>query len=387
MLKSIRLQNFFGFQDCMIDLEKSENVLVGVNGSGKSNFLKAIKVLQEGLHYRSLKGLINQEWGGIEQVINKAREGDLFQIHFLFSPLQDIGDFVYTLIFTKTDNFNYTFSEFLSKKIDGKDSHILTAIQSVGAIRSVEKEGIDASFRRFETESSELFLSSNFEINAYPEILRSQDFLEKIFVYDAFDTSEVSLIRRATMSSFEIRLVEDGSNLSDLLNLLKLNHRDSFAKIVDSLKGLNQGIEDIDFRYIGGRIELHLIEKNLKSSISSLHISDGTLKFLCLLSIFYNPNRGNVICIDEPELGLHPDMINTLADAIKFASETSQIIVSTHSPLLLNAFELKNIIVFEKNDSNATIVKKLDEKDYKFWLDEYLPGEMWRAGAIGGNRW
>ena len=76
MIKSIRLQNFFGFQDCTINLEKGENVLVGINGSGKSNFFKAIQILQYGLREKSfLNELLLTEWGGPEQVINKGNRG------------------------------------------------------------------------------------------------------------------------------------------------------------------------------------------------------------------------------------------------------------------------------------------------------------------------
>jgi predicted ATPase len=116
-------------------------------------------------------------------------------------------------------------------------------------------------------------------------------------------------------------------------------------------------------------------------------ISDGTLRFLCLMAIFYNPNRGEVIFIDEPELGLHPDMINTLYRAIELAAETSQIIISTHSAHLLDYFKLKNVRVFEKDENNATEVEQFSEEDFKGWYKQFNPGQMWRAGDIGGKRW
>ena len=99
-----------------------------------------------------------------------------------------------------------------------------------------------------------------------------------------------------------------------------------------------------------------LREEHLARSVSIEHVSDGTLRYLLLLSILYNPKRGSLVCIDEPETGLHPDMINTVADAIKHASKKTQLIIATHSPLLLNSFDLEDILVFEKNTRNETEV-------------------------------
>lgn len=106
-----------------------------------------------------------------------------------------------------------------------------------------------------------------------------------------------------------------------------------------------------------------------------------------LLAILLNPERGNIICLDEPEIGLHPDMISGVAKLIKqAAAEGTQIFVATHSPMLLNAFELEDIIVFEKDKDNKTIIKRPSSDDFE--ADETrLPGFLWLSGRIGGTRW
>jgi predicted ATPase len=125
----------------------------------------------------------------------------------------------------------------------------------------------------------------------------------------------------------------------------------------------------------------------MNRAIGALHISDGTLRFLLLESIFYNPQRGNIVAIDEPERGLHPDMIRSVAEMIKYAANSTQIIVATHSPHLLNQFELDDVLVFEKDEDNSTIVKSISEDDFSDWEGDYLPGQMWLLGQIGGKRW
>ena len=105
------------------------------------------------------------------------------------------------------------------------------------------------------------------------------------------------------------------------------------------------------------------------------------------MAVLYNPNRGKLICIDEPELGLHPDMILTLHKAIEFASQTSQVILATHNPLLLDLVAVENIRVFEKDESNSTIVNQFSSEQFKEWKGEFLPGDLWTKGHLGGTRW
>ena len=94
-----------------------------------------------------------------------------------------------------------------------------------------------------------------------------------------------------------------------------------------------------------------------------------------------------MVVIDEPERGLHPDMIKSVGEMLKRASSDCQIIVATHSPHLLNQFELEDVIVFEKDEENKTVVKRVSEKDFEDWEGDFLPGQMWLRGLIGGKRW
>ena len=129
-----------------------------------------------------------------------------------------------------------------------------------------------------------------------------------------------------------------------------------------------------------------LEEDGLNRSIHLSKVSDGTLRYLCLMTALIT-NRKSVLCIDEPETGLHPDMLYNIAEAIKEASETATIIISTHSAQLLNYFDLETVRVFEKDDENATQVSAFTEGDFEGWYDTFQVGSMWRQGDIGGNRY
>ena len=139
--------------------------------------------------------------------------------------------------------------------------------------------------------------------------------------------------------------------------------------------------------YGQGSVEFYLQEKGLQTPIHASQVSDGTLCYLCLLVALYQQNKGKLILFDEPERNLHPDMLFELAKQLEKASEKSQIILTTHAPGLLNQFPLRAVRVFEKDENNQTIVKKFTEEDFAGWYDEFAPGQMWRNGDLGGNRY
>ena len=122
-------------------------------------------------------------------------------------------------------------------------------------------------------------------------------------------------------------------------------------------------------------------------AIGMQHISDGTLRYLLLMGILLNKHRGAIVGLDEPEGRLHPDMINSVAEMLRRASNSSQLIIATHSPLLLNAFTLEDVLVFEKEENNASVVKRYYEEDFDMYEGDLLPGQLWLRGEIGGKRW
>jgi predicted ATPase len=113
-------------------------------------------------------------------------------------------------------------------------------------------------------------------------------------------------------------------------------------------------------------------------------LSDGTIRFICLITLFLQPNLPRIILLDEPELGLHPFALNILASVFRVVSQKTQIIVSTQSSTFADYFDIEDIIIADSID-NTTKFKRLDKEKYKDWLDEYSIGEMWQKNLIGAN--
>ena len=115
-------------------------------------------------------------------------------------------------------------------------------------------------------------------------------------------------------------------------------------------------------------------------------LSDGTLRFICLATLLLQPPAlmPDIILIDEPELGLHPYAINLLAQMLKRAAETKQVIVSTQSVELLNAMSPEDVVVAGR-ENGATTLKRLDPADLTDWLEDYSLGELWKRNVLGGR--
>lgn len=133
---------------------------------------------------------------------------------------------------------------------------------------------------------------------------------------------------------------------------------------------------------------MRLQEKHLKATIPLVRMSDGTLRWLTLLTILLNPDPPSLVCIEEPELGLHPDMIHELAKLLIDASTRTQLIITTHSDRLVEEFTdtPEAVLVCEK-ENGASKFRRLEREKLAAWLEEYTLGQIWTRGQIGGTRW
>ena len=385
MLKSIRLVNFYSFKDTTIELNRGVNVLVGINGSGKSNFLKVFELLQNAVKGRRLRRHILEIGGVNEMLYQGERENDEIGIEMV----SESPTFGVHVLGEKIETINYEI-----KVIPTQTEYYLKEKlwDNIGIL--FKKEGKSIVF----SDANKGFVETNnyndLELVEYPSRVSylSRSFLNffatlnDLGYISTIDTSTTSPIRKPVLAIPETEIVNGGINLVQVLNTLKINDKKTYRKIVEALHRVNPHFKDFDFRPFGTNFEMLLEENGLNRSMHLSKVSDGTLRYLCLITILLT-NKKSILCIDEPETGLHPDMLFNLAEAIKEAGETSTVIVSTHSTQLLNYFDLETVRVFEKDDDNATQVYAYTEADFKGWYETFQVGTMWRQGDIGGNRY
>ncbi|MEA3494848.1 MAG: AAA family ATPase, partial [Bacteroidota bacterium] len=378
-----------------------------INGSGKSNFIKAIKLLYDSVIGNGFENTFLKEWSGFDLVANFSKsQSDYIKITYEFDKnaikegVENQGyNFFKNPIYEITIHRSGGTSYFLEEKIYSESKfknktpfNFLEMKNAKGSISTRESGKIGLQYypqenNKITFKTQELVLRQISDPDRYYPLYTLKRAIEGLVVYEYFDTTLNSKIRQPGVFGTEERLLPNGENLAQILNRLKNRHTLHYEKIQDLIKKINPYFIDTSFDLLGSLLYLVLREEKLTRAVGAQHISDGSLRYLLLLTIFLNPENSGLLCIDEPEIGLHPDMTNTIADAAKDVASKSQIIIATHSPLLLNSFELNDLLIFEKNNKNSSIVSRKNEDDFEEWDDEFLVGQMWLRGELGGKRW
>jgi len=408
MIHKITLENFFSFKKkTTIELNPDINILVGINGSGKSNFIKAIKLLYDSVIGAGFEKTFLKDWGGFNSVASfNDSLADFIKIVYEFDgqkikeTVKNQGyDFINNPIYEIIIHRSGATSYYLEEKIyanninKGQTSFKFLEMKNAqGSISTRESKNVGLQYYPQENnitfKTQELVLRQISDPNRYYPLYTLKRAIEGMVIYDYFDTTLNSKIRQPNAFGTEDKLLPNGENLAQILNRLKNRNSLHYEKIQELIKKINPHFVDTSFDLLGALLYLALREKKLSKTVGVQHISDGTLRYLLLLTIFLNPENGSLLCIDEPEIGLHPDMTNTIAETIKNATQNgSQIIIATHSPLLLNSFELDEILIFEKDENNSSIISKKTEEDFEDWDEDFLLGQMWLRGELGGKRW
>ena len=194
-------------------------------------------------------------------------------------------------------------------------------------------------------------------------------------------------MRQASTINSAHYLQSEANNLSSFLLYLRDNYHDSYRRIVDYVSSVIPQFGDFYLEPEKSYVSLKWTDNSPNDYVfSSEQFSDGSIRFIALATLLLQPEETmpKVIVIDEPELGLHPFAIDVLSEMIKDASLHSQIIVATQSPLLIDNFEMKDIMVIEREEDH-TLARNIDQTTYAEWLKDYSISELWNKNVIGGR--
>lgn len=364
------------------------NVFVGLNGSGKSNLIEAIGVLRSSVTKLAapMRGVGG---GGVTEWIWKGAPDKNAIIDAAFANPSGQKKIRHYIEFGVNDQR----FELIDERIENESpfrghSEPLFFYKYQYGMPVLSIRGTDQRrhIERHELAADESILSQRRDPDQYPELALLADGYEEVRLYREWSFGRSAILRAPQPADLpNDRLEENFSNFGLFLNHLKSTPKVK-RTILAELQKLYQGINDFDIRVKGGTVEVFLTEEDW--IIPASRLSDGTLRFLCLLAILCDPNPPPLICIEEPELGLHPDMLPSLAEVMLEASLRTQIIVTTHSDILVDAMtENPEYVVIVEKHKGCTQMKRLDKDELGEWLDEYRLGKLWTKGQIGGVRW
>jgi predicted ATPase len=341
----------------------SINLIIGPNGSGKSNFIGVFSFLHE-IREGRLNDYVRKS-GGAEQLlhfgskmtseilIRMSFRQEVNQYDLILKPTTDDGLYpANEWVYFWDKRYSHPFSRSLSPREDGKEAGI-----------SDPKADRIASWVRLR--------------------------LGRWRLYHVHDTSATSPLRKTAKLNDNEFLRPDGSNLSAFLYLMLKKHPNEYSLIRRTIQRVAPFFDDFQLRpdpLNEEAIRLAWKHKNSDQYFGVSSLSDGTLRFIALATLFLQPEayRPSVILVDEPELGLHPHAITLLASLVKQVSQQTQVILSTQSSLLLDHFQPEDVLVADRVEGQTQFTR-LDSARLATWLEDYSLGQLWEKNELGGR--
>lgn len=350
-------------KDFPVELELGDiTLLLGANGSGKSNILGFFKLV----------GLMMV--GELQRYVEMAGTSQTF-LHYGAQRTPQLSAELRYETPKREDTYEFTLSHATSNRLIFNEEHLHSKDKASGTI-------------------SEVQLSPNFRESALLNVqdetaLTLRNNLQRTKYYQFHDSSLDGPLRRPAAVDTAPYLQAQGGNLAAFLYHLQQHYAASYRQIVSYVRDVVPTFRDFYLEPSNGMISLRWQDDSLNDYVLlPEQFSDGSIRFIALATLLLQPTEKlpRVVIIDEPELGLHPTAISALAQMINAASLHCQVLVSTQSKDLIDHFEADQIAVVEMDAAtHSTRVKQLSTEELAVWLEEYTISELWDKNIIGGK--
>lgn len=362
-VSQININRFKSIRELELKLNKI-NVLIGPNGAGKSNFIQFFDLLNN---------IVSQN---LQNYITKNGGAD----NFLFFGRKHSESFSGILSFEERAWYEFELAATI-------DNNLFFSKEIVRYKEIIKGEPVGVNFANGNKEANITgLLSTKSYINSLVQMIHC---ISRLKSYHFNDTSFTAKVR-GNCDIYDNRYIRrDASNLAAFLYLLQEKSNEYFVRIENTIKLIAPFFEKFQLAPLAkNKEEIRLEWKHVSSDeyFNANHLSDGTLRMICLVTLLLQPySPGSIIIIDEPELGLHPAAIELLSSLIKsVAKNGNQVICSTQSVTFLNHFEPEDIIVVDRSNGES-LFKRLDKNTLTDWLNEYAIGELWEKNVLGGR--
>ena len=397
-IASLRLSGMLSFAPDSPPFElRKLNVLIGPNGSGKSNLIEAIEVLAA--TPRDLAATI-RDGGGPSEWIWKGSAGESAgaEIDAILGSAPTGRPLRYRLQFKAIQSRVEVTDEAIEEARPrpglppDADVHFFYRFQRGAPVINIRDGGSAAGpaikprhLERARLLPDQSVLAQRKDPDVYPEVAWVGDQLGAFHTFREWAFGRYVALRLPQPADLpEDRLLPDCRNLALVLN--QIDHADGSARLNSLLRRFFPRFERLTTRVLGGSVQFYVHESGFDAPIPATRLSDGTIRFIAILAALLATKPPPLLCIEEPELGLHPDALAILGELLVEASERMQLIVTTHSDALVSALtNHADAVVACERPGAATQLRRLDPERLADWLQEYQLGDLWRIGELGAN--
>jgi predicted ATPase len=378
MIRRLHTQGYKTLRDVDLPLGPL-NVLIGPNGCGKTNLLDIAALLHEHKAGKLEDAIFAR--GGLDGILWARGEYKSIRIQLIYNASREgeYKDWEFRLRLRRKETTFVPETEFGL-------SNTLEIFRDLPPLSAPPQE------LEFDEDSFSDLSQLPKDGSPYSEAKRELDSLfAGIAIYTSFDTTRDSPMRQPPLVRPQTRLINGGDNLVNVLYRLSAlrEYRPVYEDILDVIRTAYPDFEELSFPPEGGdgRIVMRWKEKSFKRDFSTHYLSDGILRFLCLLAVLKTPDPPPLVCIDEPELGLHPSLMPIIAALLRDASSRTQLIIATHSPQLVDALDVEHIVIMDRVDGETRVQRLQERPQLDAWLEHYTKGELWLSGELGGMPW
>jgi predicted ATPase len=388
VIHELILRNFKSIASTKLPL-KNLNILIGRNGSGKSNFLNFFHFLQQGANggdNNAFNSIINS-MGGFQQVIHyNASPQDTLSWDLTFRKIRNEEEIFYEGSLARRGSSGYTIrlEEVSRPPYEGYAEKYKYLTVTDGRVR-ILKSFQDEPETPYDESDQELVIAQVRNRVRYPTLAELRNEIGDWQVFRGFGSDALRNIRTPqVLNPIEpLRLDPSGINLVSILHELKnqVQYESIYEKLVQVMQNVFPDFVQPDIPAAGGLGSLAYRSRDYKVPVPAISMSDGQLRFLGLLILLLLPTPPSLIAIDEPEVGLHPEMLDVFAELLQQAAERTQIIVATHSPRLIDFIAPENVITVER-DAGETRLVPVESTHLERWLERYTLGKLWTMGKL-----
>ena len=369
-IDSVRIEGFRSLAEIDIGRLARATVLIGSNGSGKSNFIRFFEMMSWMLRSRQLGEFVQRQGGADDQLFGGSKLSPRMEATVTMRTGQGRNDYRFALAHAHPDRFIFTDEAFRFSR-EGFDTR--ADWQPLGSGHTEAKI----------VEAAQSIGSVDFNPTTARVLV---NLLRSCSVYQFHDTSDGSNFKQRWDAEDNSYLRSHGGNLAAILLRLEREDIRRFEMICRHVGRVLPVFDRFQIEESYGKVLLRWKARWTDKTIGAHLTSDGSLRFFALTTLLNLPPEmlPDVLLLDEPELGLHPSAVALVGDMIKALSNERQVIVATQSPLLVDGFSLEEVIVLELRDGRTEVLQP-DEDEYQQWLAEYTTGEIWQKNLLGGR--